>query len=139
MCQIISHHVCHLRNGESSDTSTQTVILFQPSLLRLPSFTLRPKNLFHKIGRVFGYQDINFDSHPAFSKQCLLRGTDEEAVRNIFTDELLAYYDECKDLSTEGDGDKLMFYRADDKVPPQDMRPFLEEGFGIFSLVKTQA
>lgn len=126
-------------SGKHSHTWRQTVILFQSSLLRLPSFTLRPESLFHKIGSVFGYQDIDFDSHPTFSKQYLLRGTDAEAVWNIFTDGLLAYYDERKGLSTEGDGDKLVFYRAGKRVPPQNIRSFLEEGFGIFSLVKTQA
>jgi len=125
--------------GKNSHTWRQTVILFQSSLLRLPSFALRPEHLFHRIGSAFGYQDIDFDSHPAFSKQYLLQGTEEEAVRNTFTDELLAYLDERKGLSAEGDGDKLVFYRAGKRVAPQNIQSFLEEGFGIFALVKTQA
>ncbi len=125
--------------GKNSCTWTQTVILFQSSLLRLPAFTLRPEHLFHKIGNAFGYKDIDFDSYPTFSKQYLLRGPDEEAVRNFFTDRLLAHYDEHKGLNTEGDGDKLVFYRAGKKAPPQDIQSLLEEGSGIFRLVKAQA
>ena len=123
-------------NQTNSTTWAQTVILFQSSLLRLPSFDLQPESFIHKIGSAFGYEDINFDSHPVFSEQYLLRSTDERAVRNIFTNRLLAYYDEHKGLSTEGDGDILVFYRRGKKVPPQNIRSFLDEGFSIFNLVR---
>jgi len=125
--------------GKNSHTWRQTLILFQSSLLQLPAFALRPENLFHKIGAAFGYQDIDFDSHPTFSKQYLLRGAEEEAVRNTFSDDLLAYYEQRKDLSTEGDGDKLLFYRISKRVSPKDIRTFMEQGFALFSLVKTES
>jgi hypothetical protein len=64
------------------------VISFQSSLLSLPEFELRSENMFHKIGKAFGCQDINFESHPEFSKRYLLRGADEEAVRTFFTPEM---------------------------------------------------
>ena len=125
--------------GKSSHTWRQTVMLFQSSLLQLPAFALRPENLFHKIGAAFGYQDIDFDSHPTFSKQYLLRGAEEEAVRNTFSDDLLAYYEQRKDLSTEGDGDKLLFYRISKRVSPKVIRSFMEQGFALFSLFKTES
>lgn len=125
--------------GKSSHTWRQTVVLFRSSMLHLPRFTLRPERLFHKIGSAFGYQDIDFDSHPTFSKQYLLRAADEQACRDVFTDGVLGYYDQRKGLSTEGDGDTLLFYRESKKVPPADIRSFLEEGFGVFSLFKTEA
>ena len=125
--------------GKSSHTWKQTVILFQSSLLQLPAFALRPENLFHKIGAAFSYQDIDFDSHPTFSKQYLLQGAEDEAVRNTFSDDLLAYYEQRKDLSTEGDGDKLLFYRISKRLSPMDIRSFMEQGFALFSLVKTES
>ncbi|MEC9473853.1 MAG: hypothetical protein VX584_04130, partial [Actinomycetota bacterium] len=64
--------------------------------LQLPTFVIRPENLFHKIGSTFGYQDIDFDAHPTFSKRYLLRGPDEEAIRNTFTDEFLSSYERHK-------------------------------------------
>ena len=109
------------------------------SLLQLPAFALRPENLFHKIGAAFSYQDIDFDSHPTFSKQYLLQGAEDEAVRNTFSDDLLAYYEQRKDLSTEGDGDKLLFYRISKRLSPMDIRSFMEQGFALFSLVKTES
>jgi hypothetical protein len=125
--------------GRSSHTWRQTAVLFHSGLLQLPAFVLRPESMFHRIGSAFGYQDIDFDSHPTFSKQYLLQGADEEAVRSIFGEGLLAYCEEHKGVSAEGDGDRLLFYRISRRVPPKDMRAFMEEGFGLFSLVKTES
>ncbi len=59
--------------GQHSQQWRQTVILFESDDMNLPEFTLRPENIFHKIGQVFGYKDIDFDSHPEFSKRYLLQ------------------------------------------------------------------
>jgi hypothetical protein len=126
-------------SGKNSHTWRQTIALFKSSTLHLPRFTLRPENLFHKIGSAFGYQDIDFDSHPAFSKQYLLRAADEQACRDVFTDNILGYYDQRKGLSTECDGEALLFHRVSKQVRPSDIRSFFEEGFGIFSLFKSEA
>ena len=123
--------------GKNSHTRKQTVIAFQSSLLHLPSFALRPEHLFHKIGKAFGYQDIDFDAHPTFSKRYLLRGADEDAIRATFTDEVLSYYDQSKGLSTEADGDTLLFYRPSKRVKPKDIQSLLAQGFAVFGLLKS--
>ena len=122
--------------GKSSHMWSQTVILLQSTRLQLPSFTLRPENVFHKIGKTFGYKDIDFDMHPIFSKQYLLRGEDEQAIRQLFTERTLTYFDEYKGLCVEGDGDRLLFYRSSKKVSPQNMSLFLENGGKVFNLFK---
>lgn len=123
-------------SGKNSHIWRQTVILIQSDQLQLPSFVLRPENVFHKIGSTFGYKDINFDSHPVFSKQYLLRGTDEKAIRKTFRNKVLSYYDEHNKLSTEGDGDKLLFYRHSKRVSPQNIKIFQKEGFDVYKLFK---
>lgn len=123
--------------GKSSHTRSQTVVLYQSNRLQLPSFTLRPENVFHKIGKSFGYKDIDFDAHPIFSKQYLLRGgEDEQDIRKLFTERTLSYFDENKGLCVEGDGTQLMFYRSSKKVSPQNIPIFLETGLEVFKLFK---
>ncbi len=124
-------------SGKNSHTRSQTVILFKSNLLHLPLFTLRPENLFHKIGKAFGYQDIDMESHPAFSDKYLLRSKDEQACRELFTENILEYYDQHQGLSTEGGGDRILFYRASKKVRPEGMQSFLEEGIQVFSLFQS--
>ncbi len=119
-------------SGKNSHTWQQSVIRFQSNRLRLPRFTLRPENLFHKIGSMFGYQDIDFESHPAFSKAYLLRADDEAACRASFDENVLGFFDERSGLCAEGDQNTLLFYRKSKRVRPDEMHTFLEDGFGVF-------
>jgi hypothetical protein len=120
--------------GRSSHTSMQTVICFRSPKLDLPEFSLRPENLLHKIGSLFGYQDIDFDTHPDFSKHYLLRGNNEKAIRRRFNEGVLTHFDEHRGLCTEGRGHQLIFYRAAQQVKPKDIRYFMEEGFKVVQL-----
>ena len=122
--------------GKNSQTHSQTVIYFRSSSLNLPRFALRPEKLFHKIGQVFGYQDVDFDSHPMFSQYYLLRADDVERVRCVFSDHVLAYFEQKRGVGTEGGGDQLIFYRSEKRIHPYQMRFFLEEGFRVLELFK---
>ena len=61
--------------------------------------------MFHKIGQVLGYQDIDFESHPMFSQRYLVRAYDKEGVRRVFSDHVLSYFEQQQGVSTEGDGE----------------------------------
>ncbi|MFH1851691.1 MAG: hypothetical protein ABIA75_05035 [Candidatus Neomarinimicrobiota bacterium] len=123
--------------GKESHTFRQTVLLFRTSRLDLPEFALRPENLIHRIVGAFGYQDIDFDSHPEFSRQYLLRGVDEEAIRELFGTDKLDYFEKHPKLCTEGKADTLLFYRLSKRVTPDEMPNFLKEGLTILGLFKS--
>ena len=120
--------------GKNSHTHQQTVMLVQSDVIQLPSFSLKPEHVFHKIGKKFGYQDINWESHPAFSDKYLLRAADVEACRSVFTEKVLEYYEQRPGLSTEASGDKLLFFRTSKKVKPEVYPDFLKDGLHIFAL-----
>ena len=121
---------------EHSTTYIQSVIFMRSPSLNLPHFALRPEHIFHKLGSVLGYQDIDFASHPKFSKNFLLRGRDEEAVRGIFTDDILSFFESRPGVSAEGGGDQLIFYRADKRIEPEAIVSFMEDGSNMFKLLK---
>ena len=118
--------------GKNQRTRRQTVMSFQSTLLNLPDFELRPENVMHKIGKALGFQDINFDSHPDFSKMYLLRGPEEDAVREFFTPELLAYFESQSKISLEVSGNTMVLYRSGRRSKPEKIRDFMEEGFALF-------
>jgi len=126
-------------HGKHSRTHRQTVMVFQSGSLNLPEFFLRPENLFHKIGGAFGYQDIDFDGYEKFSKNYLLRGKDEQAVRDTFNESILSYYEFNGGLSTEGDADTIIIYRASKKVSPEEIKTFYDMGYNIFNLFTEEA
>ena len=125
-------------SGKNSSTHLQTVIIVQSAHLHLPAFTLAPENFFHKIGGIFGYQDIDFASHPKFSKQYLLRGKDEESIKETFKDEVLEFYEKDKTLRTEGYVDKFIYYKGAKRLSPKEIQSFLQEAINLHGLLKTQ-
>ena len=120
-------------NGKNSSTIKQSVIYFCSTTLHLPKFAVRQERLFHKIGELFGYPDIDFQSHSRFSKQYLLQGDDEAAVRAVFSDELLTFFENQQKISVEGNGDQMIFYRPGKRIAPDQCKRFMEEGFGVFT------
>ncbi|NQT17941.1 MAG: hypothetical protein HQ582_34635 [Planctomycetes bacterium] len=124
--------------GDHASTYDQTVILFLSPSLSLPAFSLRPEEFFDKIASVLGYEDIDFGTHPEFSKRYLLKAEDENMVRKVFTDDVLEFYTKNEELHTEGTGDHLVFYRPDENVEPEEIQQFMEEGFGVFALFQSR-
>lgn len=124
------------RYSKGRSAYNQTVALFYSESINLPNFDLRPEHVFHKIGSAFGYQDIDFETHPQFSSNYLLRGEDENAIRRIFTYDILAFFSNNTGLSVEARGNRLLFYRNDKRAKPDDMPSFLHEVRSIFGLFR---
>jgi hypothetical protein len=130
-------------NSSDNTTSTtyhrQTVVRFSSSDLNLPAFSLRPKNLFHRIGTLFGYQALTLDDYPTFSSRWLLRGQDEGAVRSLFSEKAVRFFEEERGLGVEGHNQMLIVYREDKRLAPAAIRAFLEESWQVFALFRTSA
>jgi len=114
-------------SGKNRTTHNQTVVLFRPLADRLPRFEMRPEHLFHRIGQIFGYQDIDFPQHEGFSKKYLLRGEDERAVREAFRTYILDHFQNNPGWSLESNGDALLVYRHGKKVKPEEYQKFMDE------------
>lgn len=123
-------------SGKHQHTHSQTVISFQSPHLSLPKFELRPEHMFHKLGQAFGYQDIDFESHPDFSKRYLLRGPDEQSIREAFTPDVLDFFESKKGISVEAANDRLVFFRSGKRIKPEQVRTFMEEGFEVYTRLK---
>lgn len=129
-------------SGKRSRTHFQTVAQFRWPGASLPGFGLAPEHWWHKVGSVFGYQDIDFDSNPEFSKRFLLRGADEPGIRQFFTPSVISFFeslDPSKAWIWEGAGDRLLIYTLDGKVKPANLPTFLEETASAASGLRTQA
>ncbi len=119
--------------GKQSHTYEQTVALFPTRGRHLPDFELGPENLLHRLGQVFGYQDIDFEQFPEFSKQYLLRGEDEAAIRTAFTSTVIAGLEQTPDWSLQSRGDTLLAFYDDRKCKPEETPAFLADALRIVS------
>ena len=118
--------------GQHPQTHRQSLLFIHSPKLYLPDFSLRPENVFHKIGGSFGYKDIDFETHPIFSKSYLLRGENEAAIRGLFNNELLNFIQSQQKICIEGSGDQIIFYRHKSRVKPEEVESFMKEGFQVF-------
>ncbi len=114
----------------------QSFVLLQSSNINLPKFTLHPEDIFHKIGSIFGYQDIDFNSHQEFSSKYLLRGDDEVSIRKLFNNAVLLHFTKNTRICVEACRDKFLYYHPRGVIRPKDIRSFLDEGMLVFNLFR---
>jgi hypothetical protein len=124
-------------HGKHARTWRTSVVCLRAEGLDVPDFRLRPETFWQRVGTaLFGFQDIDFDSHPAFSAAFQLKGPDEDAVRAAFTPAVLEHFERDPGLSTEGSGDTLVVYRHASRVGPDRVRDLMAEGFAALGLFR---
>ncbi len=122
-------------HGKNRHTHQQTVLAMKLDKGFFPKFSLKPESIFHKVGTIFGYQDIDFENHPAFSSKYLLRGVDENSIRSLFTGTVIAFYESEPGFCTEGEMNQVLFYKHGVRVKPENIRPFLDKGLRLLAIL----
>jgi len=120
--------------GKNRQTHTQSVVYLEPRDLNLPYFSLRPESVLLKIFTAFGYQDIDFGQRPEFSKQYILRGQDEPAIRRTFNDGLLAFFESNPGTCTDGGGNQLLIFRGGHRFQPSEIQSWVGLGLNLANL-----
>ncbi|MBP7149390.1 MAG: hypothetical protein KBD01_17805 [Acidobacteria bacterium] len=111
-------------SGKHSHTWSQTVALL-PVASAFPEFVLAPENFLHRVGQIFGYQDIDFENAPAFSSRYLLRGPDETAIRAAFGADRIALLEGERGWTVESRTGHLGIYRSDERARPEELQTFV--------------
>ncbi|RMH16069.1 MAG: hypothetical protein D6696_19060 [Acidobacteria bacterium] len=125
--------------GQHSATYQQTVAAFHLPGVELPAFVMSPESVFHRLGELFGMQDIDFESSEEFSKRYLLKGADESAIRRLFEPPIRRYFAQHAGWSVEGAGEELIVYRSGKRVRPEELTTFLPETTRIARLFRQAA
>ena len=119
--------------GQGKSNVTLTLACFSQNV-ELPPFELRPEGVLDRISDVIVHSDIDFDSHPEFSRRYLLRSPDEAGTRKLFAPGLLTYMEQIpsdKKWHIEANGMNLIVYRGGFPVKPQEIPAFLSETSAI--------
>jgi len=123
-------------SGKNQQTHFQTVVYLERPNLMLPMFALRPETIFHRMISALGYQDIDFGQRPDFSKQYLLRGQDEPAIRQAFNDRLLAFFESYPGTCLDAGGDQLFIFRANYRLQPHEIEGHVGIGLHALNLLR---
>jgi hypothetical protein len=119
-------------SGKNSTTHKMTIAALQSSELNCPHFTMRPQSIFDRFGSMLGFQDIDFDTHPLFSKSFVLQGTDEETVRHYFKPALLTFFENQSGISVEAQPGMMFFYRPGKRIKPDETKDLLGSAYEVF-------
>lgn len=84
-----------------------TFLLFE-SPIKLPVFVLDKEDLRTTIYQWVGFNDINFDNNPDFSRRFYLSGNDKKAIRKVFTPELIYFFESHPIFHIESNGSHLL-------------------------------
>lgn len=152
ICDLYTKKTESTSAGEDHDVSvtesSQTVIVFVSQNLHLPEFRLTKKSkenfLFTKILKLIANLIANKNgkslghsqSQPQFSKLYNLEARQQIYYQQIFSERIRAFYEAEQNLCTEAKGDRLICYRANTIIQPQEMQSFLETGFRALELFK---
>jgi len=122
--------------GQAPQTQSQTVLIAQTDSLNLPSFLLYPGNVVNKTFSALEKQVIDFKGHSEFSNAYVLKAENKNDIKRVFSDQVLAYLGKHRGLTIEGNGNRLIFYRSNTLLKPDELNSFLDEGLGLFRMMK---
>ena len=123
-------------DSKSKKYHNQTVFFVKSKLMNLPEMILRPENILDKIKTLFGFKDINFESHPEFSAYYHLKGKDEEWIRAIFNKNVLNFFTAQGNWTVEALNYFVIIYQHNNLVPPFHLeRKYLPKADQIIELL----
>ena len=114
-------------SGKNQRTRSQTVVLLPSATRSLPDLQMAPENPVTRLAEKFGFQDIDIDSSPEFSRRYVVRGKDEQAIRAALAARATSYFAAHEGWTVEVRSGTLAIYREDRRPKPQDLRAFIEE------------
>ena len=119
-------------SGKNKRTVRQTVAVVELQQTTLPQFLLKPETMFHKIGGLFGYQDIDFETHPDFSKHYCLQGHNEDTIRDCFFSDVLTFFENHRQFWVESTGSALIVYKQGRSHKPQDWQKLINSACRVY-------
>jgi MFS superfamily sulfate permease-like transporter len=103
-----------------SDTHI-TVAHISETEFPIPDFALEPEGLWSRLSELVDGKDIDFVDHPKFSEKYYLRGLNETAVREFFTERLIRFFESHSEVHVECHRHRLLVYVKRDLLEVPDI------------------
>lgn len=115
--------------GSGKHSHTYNYTIFHTKLEKpIAAFILGKENFINKIAAKIGYNDIDFDSHPEFSNYYLLKGTDENKIRQTFNTNILAYFEQNKsNFQIETNQNNMIILKPFKRIKPAEFNITIDE------------
>ena len=94
----------------------------------IPVFTLDRESLIDKVYALAGFSDINFEHHQDFSKRFHLVGEDREAIKTLFNDDLIHFFESNPYYHIESNGNCLLIFSKQRLASTKEIKALLDFG-----------
>jgi len=125
-------------SGKNTTTHKFTAASMERPNMQLPHFIVRPEGFIDRIGSAMGFQDIDFEQHPAFSRMFVLQGENETAIRAFFDKRVMDLFVTRRDALVEAGGSMLTF-RKKGRQSPDKMAEFMGEAYDFLNAFERQS
>lgn len=112
-----------LQQGARQEQSEihMTIIQVSETNSLIPDFALEPEGLWSKLFEGVAGKDIDFDGHPDFSKKYYLRGENEAAIREFFSESIIQFLENREEMHIECHRNRLIFYKKRDLLEASEI------------------
>ncbi|MGI9550054.1 MAG: SulP family inorganic anion transporter, partial [Aurantibacter sp.] len=101
----------------------------------IPVFTLdKEEGLLDFMYKLAGFQNLNIENHPDFKRRFYLSGENEEQVRELFTDELVLFFESNPFYHVESNGTTLLITKKERLLSVQEIKAMISYGKRLCAL-----
>lgn len=94
----------------------------------IPVFSLDKEGLLHWLYSLAGFKDIEIKNHPDFNRRFYLRGENKEAIRHIFSDELVLFLESHPYYHIESNGKAILILKKERLLGVQEIKRMIYFG-----------
>lgn len=137
---VLYHNSMNNSYNSGNNLTTTTAAFCAPGQPPLPHFTLQPDGIMLKaLTRLAGIPQIDFPSHPEFSRRYKLNAERADWARNLFNDSLIDVLMRHQGLTIQSCTNGVMITRGHGEVVVNEMAGFTQAAGEIFAALADAA
>tara|TARA_R110001592_G_scaffold299147_2_gene570040 strand:+ start:12205 stop:14445 length:2241 start_codon:yes stop_codon:yes gene_type:complete len=94
----------------------------------IPVFTLDKEGLLDFIYGMAGFRDIELENHPDFNKRFYLSGANEQAIQDLFSDDLILFLESNPYYHIETNGNSILIMKKERLLSAKEIKAMLYFG-----------
>lgn len=112
--------------GNRSHNINMTNALFTIPGMTIPEFILEPDGFTDDYKDDSAFKDIDFSEHSVFSYYYLLKGPDESAISDFFTNSLIRFFEKNKGFRLESKRNMIFVYKKARRIKPENLNMLID-------------
>jgi MFS superfamily sulfate permease-like transporter len=112
--------------GNRNHNINMTNATFSVPDMQIPEFILEPDGFTDDYKDNSDFRDINFTQYPVFSYYYILKGPDETAIRNFFSNALIRFFEKNKGFRLESKHNMIFVYKKARRIKPENLNMLVD-------------